>query len=86
MEELYKQNIIVTGILPVVFGSEMLWIDLDQKILKFLIILKKRLPRGFMGNVNEILPMLLFLCSSHASMMGGCMVPIDAGEGKSYLN
>ena len=37
-----------------------------------------------MGNVNEILPILLFLCSKHSSMMGGCLVPIDAGEGKAY--
>ena len=37
-----------------------------------------------MGSANEVLPMLLFLCSKHSSMMGGCLVPIDAGEGKSY--
>jgi hypothetical protein len=57
-----------------------------KKILKLTKnLLMKRLPRKKMGKVNEIIPMLLFLCSSHASMMGGCMVPIDAGEGKSYL-
>ena len=37
-----------------------------------------------MADVNEVLPMLLFLCSKHSSMMGGCLVPIDAGEGKAY--
>ena len=46
--------------------------------------IKTRLPRNEMGNVNEILPILLFLCSKHSSMMGGCLVPIDAGEGKAY--
>ena len=46
--------------------------------------IKTRLPRGLMGNVNEVLPMLLFLCSKHSSMMGGCLVPMDAGEGKAY--
>ena len=46
--------------------------------------IKTRLPRKKMGSVNEILPMLLFLCSKHSSMMGGCLVPIDAGEGKAY--
>ena len=39
-----------------------------------------------MGNVDEIIPMILFLCSDFSAMMGGCMVPIDAGEGKSYAN
>ena len=38
-----------------------------------------------MGTVEEILPMLLFLYSESSSMMGGCMVPIDAGEGRSYI-
>ena len=46
--------------------------------------IKTRLPREKMGEVEEILPMLLFLCSKHASMMGGCLVPIDAGESKAY--
>ena len=46
--------------------------------------IKNRLPRSLMGSANEVLPMLLFLCSKHSSMMGGCLVPIDAGEGKSY--
>ena len=46
--------------------------------------IKTRLPRGLMGNADEVFPMLLFLCSKHSSMMGGCLVPMDAGEGKSY--
>ena len=37
-----------------------------------------------MGTTNEILPMILFLCSKLSSMMGGCLVPIDAGESKNY--
>ena len=46
--------------------------------------IKERLPRGFLGKAEEITPLVLFLCSEQASMMGGCLVPIDAGEGKSY--
>ena len=46
--------------------------------------IKTRIPRELMGSVNEVLPMLLFLCSKHSSMMGGCLVPIDSGEGKAY--
>lgn len=85
--ELYNQNIVVTGILPGGFlapGNAMHRLK-SKNIKAYKNFIKKRLPRGYMGNFNEILPMLLFLCSSHSSMMGGCMVPIDAGEGKSYL-
>ena len=46
--------------------------------------IKLRIPRGSMGRSNEVLPMLLFLCTEHSSMMGGCLVPIDAGEGRAY--
>ena len=44
----------------------------------------KRLPRGVMGQAEELIPLLKFLCSDEASMMGGCVVPIDAGEGHYY--
>ena len=43
-----------------------------------------RLPRGKMGRAEELIPILKFLCSEQASMMGGCIVPIDAGEGHYY--
>ena len=86
--ELYDQNIIVTGILPGGFIAPGNAIERfkNRNIKEYNKFIKTRLPRKFMGHVNEILPMLLFLCSKHASMMGGCLVPIDAGEGKSYQN
>jgi len=43
----------------------------------------EKLPRKRLAEASEIIPMVLFLCSDKASMMGGCMVPIDAGEGIS---
>ena len=46
--------------------------------------LTKRLPRGFMGKAEELIPLLRYLISDEASMMGGCVVPIDAGEGRYY--
>ncbi|RZO47805.1 MAG: SDR family oxidoreductase, partial [Candidatus Pelagibacterales bacterium] len=84
--ELYKDKIVVTGILPGGFTAQDNAMERFRKknnkdYKKFI---KTRLPRGFMGNADEILPMLLFLCSRHSSMMGGCLVPIDAGEGKVY--
>ena len=45
----------------------------------------QKLPRGFLGKAEELIPMILLLCSEDASMMGGCMVPMDAGQGNSYL-
>ena len=84
--ELYKDKIIVTGILPGGFiapGNAMQRLK-KKNIKDYKKFIKTRIPRGLMGNVNEVLPMLLFLCSKHSSMMGGCLVPIDAGEGKAY--
>ena len=84
---MYKDKIIATGILPGGFiapGNSMERFK-NKNMRDYNKFIKERLPRKKMGNVNEILPMLLFLCSSYSSMMGGCMVPIDAGEGKNYL-
>ena len=46
--------------------------------------LTNRLPRGYMGKAEELIPLLRYLISDEASMMGGCVVPIDAGEGHYY--
>ncbi len=84
--ELYKNKVVVTGILP---GGFIAPNNAMERLKKknpraYKNFIKKRLPRGKMGTYNEVLPMLLFLCSKHSSMMGGCLVPIDAGEGKAY--
>ena len=84
--ELYKNKVIVTGILPGGFiapGNAMERLK-RKNIRDYKKFIKTRLPRGLMSNSDEVLPLLLFLCSKHSSMMGGCLVPIDAGEGKSY--
>ena len=84
--ELYNRKIVVTGILPGGFiapGNAMERFKTKNK-KEYNKFIKSRLPRKAMGDVNEILPMLMFLCSKHSSMMGGCLVPIDGGEGKSY--
>ena len=84
--ELYKNKVVVTGILPGGFiapGNAMERLK-NKNIKIYKRFIKTRLPRRAMADVNEVLPMLLFLCSKHSSMMGGCLVPIDAGEGKAY--
>lgn len=80
-------GIVVTGILPGCFYSpgnswERLKVDKPEVMKRFV---KENLPRGFLGKAEEVVPLILFLCSDKASMMGGCLVPIDAGEGKAYL-
>lgn len=84
--ELAPYNIIATGILAGGFiAPENSWVRLQQRdpegVQKFI---AERLPRGRLGTAEELLPLLAFLCSDAASMMGGCLVPIDAGEGRAY--
>ena len=85
--EVAGSGVIVTGILPGGFyapGNS--WERLEKnkpEVVKQFI--KQRLPRGFLGTAEELIPMILLLCSDSASMMGGCLVPIDAGEGRTYL-
>ena len=84
--ELAGSGIVATGILPGGFyapGNS--WERLEEKkpaVVKQFI--EERLPRGFLGKGEELIPMIRLLCSDDASMMAGCLVPIDAGEGLRY--
>lgn len=85
--ELNRFNIIATGILPGGFispGNSMARLQEvnPEAYQKFI---EERLPRKVMGDARELIPMLALLCSGDASMMGGCLVPIDAGEGRAYV-
>ena len=46
--------------------------------------LKNRLPRGKMGSVDEIIPLLDFLLSENSGMMAGSNIVMDAGESRSF--
>ena len=85
--EIAGSGIVATGILPGGFyAPENSWErlkDRDPEVVKKFI--EERLPRKFLGRAEELIPMILLLCSDAASMMGGCLVPIDAGEGRYYL-
>ena len=86
--EIAGSGVIVTGILPGGFyAPENSWERLESEkpevVNKWI---EEQLPRGFMGKAEELIPMILLLCSDAASMMGGCLIPIDAGQGRSYLN
>ena len=84
--EIAGSGVVATGILPGGFyapGNS--WERLEEKnpaaIKQFI---EERLPRDFLGKGAELIPMIKLLCSDDASMMAGCLVPIDAGEGKAY--
>jgi len=84
--ELAKSGIVVTGILPGGFHApgnswERLGASKPEVVERFV---DQRLPRGRLAKAEEVVSLLAFLCSDAASMMGGCMVPIDAGEGITY--
>lgn len=85
--ELNRFNVIATGILPGGFlspGNAMARLqEVNPNAYKAFI--NERLPRQIMGDASELIPMLVLLCSEGASMMGGCLVPMDAGEGRSYI-
>ena len=85
--ELAESGVVVTGILPGAFNApENSWrrleIDKPEVVKEFV---KKNLPRKKIADPDEVLPLIFFLASEAASMMAGCCVPIDAGEGKSYV-
>ena len=85
--ELNRFNVIATGILPGGFlapGNAMARLQ-EFNPVAYKAFINERLPRQIMGDANELIPMLILLCSEGASMMGGCLVPMDAGEGRSYI-
>ncbi len=85
--EIAGSGVVATGILPGGFmapgnAMERLKKSKPEIYNKFI---EERLPRKHIGKAEELMPMILLLCSEAASMMGGCLVPIDAGEGLDYL-
>ena len=85
--ELAASRVVVSGILPGAFyAPENSWERLKAtkpEVVKEFI--EKNLPRKRIADVDELLPLIFFLAGKAASMMSGCCVPIDAGEGKSYV-
>ena len=85
--EMASSGIIVTGILPGGFtapGNAMIRLQ-ENKPEVYESFINERLPRKKMGSVAEIIPLICLLASDAGSMMSGCCVPIDAGEGTAYI-
>jgi 3-oxoacyl-[acyl-carrier protein] reductase len=85
--ELAESGVVATGVLPGAFyAPENSWRRLEAnkpEVVKEFI--EKNLPRKRIAEADEVLPLIYFLAGGAASMMSGCCVPIDAGEGKSYV-
>ena len=86
--EMAQHGIVVSGIAPGGFRCDGNAMDrlahsnpeaYDQFITE-------RLPRGRMGDAQELIPLIKLLTSPAGSMMAGCVVPIDAGEGRYYTS
>ena len=86
--EIADTGVIVTGVLPGAFlAPQNAFVRLSEKNPDaYKEFIETRLPRKHIGRAEEIVPLLLFLSSTAASMMSGCCVPIDAGEGLSYVS
>jgi 3-oxoacyl-[acyl-carrier protein] reductase len=85
--EMAPFGVVVSGIAPGGFKSpqgamERLEANSPEAYREFV---EERLPRKRMGSAEELMPMIELLLSPAGSMMGGCVVPIDAGEGRAYL-
>ena len=84
--ELAPFGVVVSGISPGGFlapGNAMARLQEANKEA-YEDFLKNRLPRGKMGTAEELMPLLKLLVSPEASMMGGSIVAIDAGEARYY--
>jgi 3-oxoacyl-[acyl-carrier protein] reductase len=85
-KEMAKHGVVVAGIAPGAFlapggAMERLKSNHPEAYQEFV---DSRLPRNKMGEGSELIPILQLLFSEGASMMGGSMIPIDAGEGHYY--
>ncbi|MBF0304273.1 MAG: SDR family oxidoreductase [Alphaproteobacteria bacterium] len=81
------RGVVVTGILPGAFyAPENSWRRIEatkpEVVADFV---RERLPRGYIAEAAEIVPLMLFLAGPGASMMGGALVPIDAGEAVAHV-
>ena len=79
-------GVIVTCVMPGMFFAEGNSMRRLQERMPELVdkIAEDRLPRGRVGEVDELLPLLFLLAGPGASMMAGSCVAIDGGEGIAY--
>lgn len=82
-----SNNVVMTAIFPGVVVTEGGHWD---KIIKTdperaEAYLKDRTPLGRFGEIDEVSPVVAFYCSKHASFSHGAIIPVDAGQARSYM-
>ncbi len=84
--ELAGTGVVVCGVSPGAFSAPNNAMERLEKNhpAAYQEFLEKRLPRGVMGQAQELLPLIRLLLSEGGSMFGGCVLPVDAGEGHYY--
>ena len=84
--EMAPHGVVVSGISPGGFRSPQGSMERQEEAnpQAYAEFVNQRLPRGFMGEAEELIPLIELLISPQGSMMGGSVVPIDAGEGRYY--
>jgi 3-oxoacyl-[acyl-carrier protein] reductase len=82
-----SNNVVMTAVFPgVVLTRGGHWEKVMQTNPQHALdYLKERCPLGRFGEVNEISPVVTFYCSELASFSHGAIIPVDAGQAKSYM-
>lgn len=47
--------------------------------------IKRELPLGRFGTPEEVANLVVFICSERAGLINGACIPIDGGQGKSFI-
>ena len=83
---LASTNVVMTGVLPgAVFTEGGHWAtELEKRPDHYYEYLKLRTAANRFGNCNEISPLVVFMCSQHASFMQGSQVLVDGGQTRAY--
>ena len=78
-------NVVMTSVLPGVIVTEGGYWDLKENAEWAERYLKERCPAGRFGQPSEISPMVVLLCSDHATFCQGSIILIDAGQARHYM-
>jgi 3-oxoacyl-[acyl-carrier protein] reductase len=73
--ELAKQRITVNAVAPGFIDTEMTRTMPEDVTRKFL----EQIPLGRQGRIDDVVPVVLFLCSSHAGYVTGQVVHVNGG-------
>ena len=80
-------EVVMTAVFPGVVVTEgghweKILEDDPERAAKYL---EDRCPLGRFGEVSEIAPVVAFYSSVHASFSHGAIIPVDAGQARSYM-